>query len=178
MENTCKMQSCNSAWPTNIDTADTLIIESGCRAVDAYQLFCDRPNIKFVIVSGNKYTHQEIRNMPMTDSLGGSRLIATDLPDPVPWIETVPPTPADHEQTATEVALQGEVRRRLEEYNRRQGTRGRPILAQVNQMREVATGGGWPHIFEEWVQANPRATRNPVFGDLVNAPIGVADTYM
>lgn len=69
--------------PKNISKTSLLEIKQPCQVWDAYQLICNFPNLKTVLVGGRKYTHQEIRQMPFNAQMGGpetDRTVFNTLP--------------------------------------------------------------------------------------------------
>lgn len=78
------MKTHDSLWPSNIDTADVLVIDEPCKVTDAYYLFTDRPNIKTIKIAGHSYSRQELSNMEPHLHLGGGIIDQRPLVNPAP----------------------------------------------------------------------------------------------
>lgn len=192
----CRMESHNSLWPDNIDTAEELVIEQPCTASDMYYLIEDRRNIKTVKVCGQKYTCQEIRNMPIQDMLGGQRFTAQEIVA-TPFIDRTHPAPAgeiiwDEMPEAVEPAPQTTAplienpfipdfeiwtqttqaqQQVLQDVNP-----VRPTLAQLNAMRMAEATRQTTYITDEYQRAVEVMMRdNPNYREL--GAITVADGY-
>lgn len=83
-KNICRMKTHDSLWPSNIDTADVLVIDEPCKVTDAYYLFTDRPKIKTIKIAGHSYSRQELSNMEPHLHLGGGFIEERPLVNPAP----------------------------------------------------------------------------------------------